>query len=284
MSISESQLESWSNRGAQQASTNTYNSIKVALMENSWPTAMDHNVYLQGSYPNATNIRGDSDVDVIVETTRVFYHNVPKEQLTLYGLTSKAQYGWKEFRAEVKNALLSYYGHDQVVENRSGKCIKVIGNANRLNADVVPCVTYRNYKYNSNYNSGITFWTKHNVQIINYPKLHLQNGSDKNSQCSQKYKPCVRIFKNARNAVNSNFSSYFLECMLYNVPNNCFNGSYSNIFYNVLNFFHVANLTVLYKNSTVKMSNSICLVMNYIRSILSSAHVLIDELIDLWNH
>ena len=226
MAIPESQLKSWSNRGAQQASAITYNSINTALKQYSWPTAMDHKVYLQGSYPNFTNIRGDSDVDIVVETTKVFYHNVPIEHQRLYGLGDKGLYSWNEFRAEVKNALLAYYGQNQVVESRSGKCIKVMGTGSRLNADVVPCVTYRKYTHYSRFVSGMTFWTKQNFQIVNYPKIHLKNGSDKNSQCGENYKPTVRIFKNARNAANSNFPSYFLECMLYNVPTNSFVGCY----------------------------------------------------------
>ena len=75
MAISEQQLSSWSSLGAQQGSAVTYKSIKLALERHNWPQGMDHHVYLQGSYTNHTNIRGDSDVDVVVETQSVFYHN-----------------------------------------------------------------------------------------------------------------------------------------------------------------------------------------------------------------
>ena len=284
MSIPESQLKFWSNLGAQQASANTYNSIKTALKEYSWPTAMDHKVYLQGSYPNFTNIRGDSDVDIVVETTNVFYHNVPNERRTLYGLTNKGSYGWQEFRAEVKTALLAYYGHNQVVESRSGKCIKVMGKDSRLNADVVPCVTYRKYTNYSHFVSGMTFWTKHHVQIVNYPKIHLKNGSEKNSQCGENYKPTVRIFKNARNEVNSDFPSYFLECMLYNVPNNCYPGSYSDLFYKVLKFFHGAKTDGTLQNFQCQNEQQYMFGNELHQVNLSSARDLIDELIELWNH
>ena len=284
MSIPESQLKSWSNLGAQQASANTYNSIKTALTEYSWPTAMDHKVYLQGSYPNFTNIRGDSDVDIVVETTNVFYHNVPNEHRTLYGLTGKGSYDWKEFRAEVKNALLNYYGNNEVVESQSGKCIKVIGTGSRLNADVVPCVTYRKYTNYSHFVLGITFWTKHNLQIVNYPRNHLENGSDKNSQCGKNYKPTVRIFKNARNAANSDFPSYFLECMLYNVSNNCYSGSFSELFYKVLKFLHGAKTDGTLQNFQCQNEQQYMFGNELHQVNLSSARDLIDELIELWNH
>ena len=180
MAIPEGQLETWSKSGAQKSSAETYNSIKAALSSHKWPSDMgDYTVYLQGSYPNHTNIRGDSDVDVIVEAPVVFYHNVLKEQRARYGLTTPGTFTWTQFRDEVRKALINHYGSSQVAQGN--KCIKVAGHGNRLNADVIPCNEYRSYSYTDiyNYAKGITFWTRINRQIINYPKLHLGNGSEK---------------------------------------------------------------------------------------------------------
>lgn len=63
MSISETQLTSWSNQGAITNSINMHTYIRNALAAHTWPAGMKYEVYLQGSYPNPTNIRGDSDVD-----------------------------------------------------------------------------------------------------------------------------------------------------------------------------------------------------------------------------
>ena len=105
-----------------------------------------------------------------------------------------------------------------VMEDTDGnKCIKVAGDGHRLNADVVPCTAYRHY-LNGTYTEGITFWTRGWTQIINFPKVHLEHGSQKNHECGGRYKPNVRVFKNARNAAGNDFPSYFLECLLYNVP------------------------------------------------------------------
>ena len=181
---------------------------------------MDHDVYLQGSYPNYTNIRGDSDVDVVVETSNVFYNDLPLETKQQMGLTA-GSYTWEQFKDQAVIALTNYYGHNVVTPN--SKCIKVKGDGgHRLDADVVPCNTYRQYNGTIVAASGITFWTQTGQQIINYPKLHLKNGSAKNSTCSMNYKPSVRMFKNARNRAQSKalgrYPSYFLECLLYNVP------------------------------------------------------------------
>lgn len=238
MSIPERQLEQWSGLGAQRGSADTYASIKSALESHSFPPSMTFSVYLQGSYPNHTNIRGDSDVDVIVETDRVFYHNVQAGREWEFGFSTPGPFTWYEFRDEVRSALSRYYGERTVVQGN--KSIKVAGHGNRLNADVVPCTEYREYLSSESHAKGITFFTGDRIKIINYPKLHRENGSTKNGFCGERYKPTIRVFKNARNNATNDFPSYFLECLLYNVPNNCFVESYSQTFVNALQYLYGA--------------------------------------------
>jgi len=116
----------------------------------------------------------------------------------------------------------------------------VSGKGNRLNADVVPSVTFRRYVGTRHIASGITFWTKAGVRIINYPKLYLENGAQKNNACNVNYKPNIRVFKNSKNILGSDFPSYFLECILFNVPTHHFSNSYSDTFYQVLSFLEQA--------------------------------------------
>ena len=243
---------------------------------------MDHKVYLQGSYPNHTNIRGDSDVDVVVETSNVFFHDLPPDLRLRLGFTDGA-YGWRAFRDEVKTALTNCYGHNAVSESRRGKCIKVAGNSRRLNADVVPCVTFKRYVGTSHVASGITFWTNDIVQIVNYPKHHLENGTGKNNSCDRNYKPNIRVFKNARNPFGSDFPSYFLECILYNVPTDFFSSSHSNSFFKALQFLTNAK-------DDGSLRDFLC--QNKLQRIfgnephqtnLESAHSLINGLVRLWN-
>lgn len=286
MGIPEQQLQTWSNQGAQKASQDTYTSIKAALDNYQWPAVMGKpEVYLQGSYPNHTNIRGDSDVDIVAESSNVFYHNVPDDQRSQYGLSPAATggYGWKEYKAEVLNALTSYYGHNVVTQGN--KCIKIAGSGSRLNADVVPCVRYRQYYNNGNHAKGITFWTRDgNVKVVNFPKIHLDNGSTKNASCNQNYKPNIRTFKNARNCADSNFPSYFLECLLYNVPSEKFTNSFNDTFFSVLTFLNEAkkdeSMAGWYcQNRQQKMFGG-----GEHQIALTDAHKLVSDLIDLWNN
>jgi predicted nucleotidyltransferase len=115
MPIPESQLETWSHQGAVISSSATYRSIQTALAADSSPIkGKDYEVYLQGSYKNDTNIRGDSDVDVVVQLNATFGRDLavlPENQKRLYEAAhSSATYLWDNFRKDVLQALRSYYG------------------------------------------------------------------------------------------------------------------------------------------------------------------------------
>ncbi|HOK94963.1 MAG TPA: nucleotidyltransferase [Anaerohalosphaeraceae bacterium] len=77
MAIPESQLETWAKQGAITTAKSTADSVKNALNSyNNWPNGIDFEVYLQGSYKNDTNIRGDSDVDIVAQLNSTFYSNL----------------------------------------------------------------------------------------------------------------------------------------------------------------------------------------------------------------
>jgi len=74
MRIPLSQLETWCHQGAIKSSSATCASIKHALTKSTCPLAnRGVDVFLQGSYPNSTNIYGDSDVDVVVRYPNTWY-------------------------------------------------------------------------------------------------------------------------------------------------------------------------------------------------------------------
>jgi hypothetical protein len=233
MSIPESQLHTWTNQGSITNSASTHTVLRNALSRYNWSSEMDYTDYLQGSYANTTNIHGESDVDIVIECTSIFFHDGIDEaaQQNLGFQTGKHTYD--DFRNEVINALVSYYG-SSYVDTSGANSIKVFpsNTSNRLYADVIVCCSYRDYYQQRVVAEGITFWNKKNYsQIINYPKLHKQNGWTKNA-ATDNYKQAVRLFKNARrymiegdDTLKKKFSSYFVECLLYNVPNSYFYGS-----------------------------------------------------------
>lgn len=285
MAIPESQLETWTHQGAITTAKATHESIRNALNSYEWPDEIKLEVYLQGSYKNNTNIHGDMDVDLAVQLNSIFYSNLSEEKEKYLELTP-ASYGWNDFRADVLSALKVYYGSSTISEGN--KSIKVKAGSGRLAVDVVVCTQYRKYKANTDYYvEGMTFWTRNEYrQVINYPKIHYDNGIMKHQNTNNKYKPVIRMFKNIRNYLEENYHisnsltpSYFLECLLYNVPDENFRGSYQEVFYNIVNWLDKANLkSFVCQNKQLELFGD-----NPEQWSTYKAQRFIQNLIELWN-
>lgn len=251
MPIPEAQLETWSNPGAVTSAQAAHQSIRTALSADTSPikdrlSRGEVEIYLQGSYKNHTNIRGDSDVDVVVELKTTFSHNVsalaPVNLERFREVYPVATYLWHDFRTDTITALQKYYG--KAVQITSGKkAIKVPRLPGRVAADVIVVLEHREYGYfigagTQPTKTGIALWAQpDNRHVVNYPKQHCDNGELKNSiaRTAGWYKPTVRIFKNARSYLvergelaDGVAPSYFIECLLSNVPDSCFGTSYQN--------------------------------------------------------
>lgn len=289
MAILETQLETWSHQGSVTNSAETGNSIKYAIDHyQGFPEGIRYNVYLQGSYKNNTNVRGDSDVDVVVELTSSFFNNLTEEQKAILGLTT-ATYGYSRFRDDVETCLRDYFGTQHV--ETGNKVFKIRPNNNRLPSDVLVCSEYHLYYgelHADRFYPGIAFYTRYpEHRIVNFPKLHSDNATAKHQATHQWFKPTVRIFKNMRNHFinNSGFNksttpSYFVECFLANIPNNQFGIDYQTTFINCHNYLN--------NNS---WANFMCL--NGIRSLWGDttenwneddARHFLDQLENLWNN
>lgn len=253
MKIDEQQLEVWAKQGAETPAKNTADSIKSALNYYTWPEGVSFETYLQGSYKNSTNIRGDSDVDVVCQLSSVFKSNTrefSQKQLELYNeMYSNATYSWFNFKDDVLRRLKKYFGDENVTEGK--KSLKIAASSSRLPADVVVSMNYRKYKnlvskYDYNFIEGMTFYIpSENRWVVNFPKEHYQNGVNKNSSSNTNgwFKPTVRILKNIRHyLVHNNLldkkkaPSYFLEGLTYNIPNNSFGNSYTTTLLAILKY------------------------------------------------
>lgn len=246
MSIPESQLEKWSAQGAVTGAQQTLESIVAALSSHIWPVDASYRVYLHGSYNNATNIRADNDVDVVVELDSTFRSEtsgLSSAEVVRYNQDrSAAAYGWQEFRAEVFAALVDFYGLTTVTQRT--RTIRV--RTPHLVARVVPAIQYRKYlqycQEACDYVQGIAFYLPAQARwLVNYPESHLNNGVAKDWRTGGRYKETVRIFKNAcahlynRGHIDARIApSYFLECMLYNVPDSRFAERRQQTYLNVL--------------------------------------------------
>lgn len=293
MAIPESQLETWSHQGAVTSASAIYQRIRDALQADTTLSVRNFDVFLQGSYRNSTNIRGDSDVDVVVKLEDTFQPDYDQlDELTKAKVKAghrDATYTLADFRRDVSSAIQRAFPNHSITEG--GKSIKIPRTANNIPADVVPCLEYRLYRppqtflSDATYIDGIWLWdVQRNHSVISFPKQSYDNGVAKHERTNQWYKPTVRIFKNARGWMEDNglirigtASSHAIECLLCNVPDQQFGSSYGSTFVNVVNWLSSADLT-----------NFVC--QNGIQRLFSdgrwteaNARAFIAGLIQMWN-
>ncbi len=250
MPISESQLQTWSAQGATASSRDTYATIKRALEASGTGFAdMSPDVFLQGSYGNDTNVYADSDVDIVILVDRTFHYDINRlneqQRQIFHADTAPATYHYPQYRQDVTRALLAAFG-DHV--EPGNKAIAIRPRGSRRSADVIPAFQYkRYYSYGpaekGNFISGICFFAGGGRLIDNFPKQHSANMTAKHQSTGGRLKPMVRIFKNLRTSMVESGElqdgvapSYFIEGMLYNVPNDRFMGSLQQQFVNALNW------------------------------------------------
>ena len=293
MPIPESQLATWANQGSITQSSTTYNTIKNALENNRAAyAAKSFEVFLQGSYGNDTNIWSESDVDVVIRLDSIMRSDLtalPADQEQAYHRHyPKAIYTLKEFRDGVVSRLQSAF--DAANVELGTKAITIKANGSRRKADVIVCHQYRKYaRFTSSsdekFTPGILFPTNLYEEIINYPKLHSENCTLKHKATSEWFKPMVRIFKNMRSKLvddgiipSDTAPSYFIEGMLYNVPQEKFGQSYANSFVNCINWLYATDRSLL------KCANEQYLLLgnSNVQWSAEKCNLFLSELIKLW--
>lgn len=251
MPIPESQLESWSHQGSITQSSNTYNSIKDVLEDSTAPySGKKFNVFLQGSYGNDTNIYAESDVDIVIRLDDSFFSDLAllseEEKAAHKRAFSDASYTHVDFKRDVLSVLVRQYGSEVKVGD---KAITINANGSRRKSDVIVATQFRRYfafrsSSDSEYVEGICFFNRAGERIANYPKQHSANLTTKHQASSRWLKPMARVFKNMRSRMVDGglikagiAPSYYIEGLLYNVPNEKLTSSYQDCVVNTLNWY-----------------------------------------------
>jgi hypothetical protein len=253
MTIPLAQLKTWSGQGSVTQSKNTYATVKSAL-EDADASYKNRNfkVFLQGSYGNDTNIYAESDVDVIIRYGGAFFHDInqrPADEQTAFhtAYPNEGTYTYNDFKGHVVQALRNKFGNSVKPDT---KAIKIEGNGNRRNADVIVAFEFRRYyRFNSQYNeshvTGMCFFDSRGNRIANYPNQHCENLTTKHQNTGNNLKPLIRTFKNMRSKMiedgliaKGSAPSYYVEGLLYNVPNDQFSGDFQDITLNILRWLN----------------------------------------------
>ncbi|MGP5061462.1 nucleotidyltransferase domain-containing protein [Psychrobacter celer] len=226
-------LRSWerpASESEEQRISNAIRMIKEAINSSEVLKTRRNNieVFIQGSYENNTNVRANSDIDVCVMLKHPFFALYPiGYDRGDYGFTS-GNYSFNQFKRDLFEALESKFP-----EVKAGnKSLKITSSSHRVEADAVPTFQYRNYRQNESchpdiFVEGIKFYSANNIEVVNYPKQHIENGKEKNRATQRRYKRLVRVVKRIRHQmikegkpVDNAISSFLIECLIWNLPNN----------------------------------------------------------------
>ncbi len=237
MKYSEETLKSWTaplSKTEEERAENAIKMIKKAISEDDNLRGMDIEVFTQGSFANNTNVRTDSDVDVCVMLKDVFHAECAKgKENSDYGFVD-SELTYEEYRRMIKAAIVEKFRKEYVHDGK--KSIKIDENTYHVKADVVPTFQLRNYYYNNSVNSdyyveGTWFTDTNGRKVKNYPKVHINNGCNKNKDTNGRYKKLVRIMKHIKNEMVDDgetngeiITSFLVECLIWNVPDRIITG------------------------------------------------------------
>jgi len=243
MPIPDSILGSWSHHHSGTASKQAHVSIRDALASyTGWAVESKYDIFLQGSYKNDTNLRRDSDVDIVVELATGLQPQVAMRcdiQLEHNQAHKLAHKRWKSFRSHVLKALRFAYGVESVAPGR--KSLKLAKGKIPAPSDVV--VTVR-------CGTGIAIYLPDEHRwATSYPKQHHASGLIKEQDTNSRYKRTIRMFKAARNHLVENQAirdgtapSYFIECLLHNVPDDLFRSSLAQSYKGIVEYLATTEL------------------------------------------
>ena len=138
---------------------------------------------------------------------------------------------WKSFRDHVLKAMRARFGNSA----ESGrKTLKVPKGKIPADADLVVTLRYR---------EGIAFYLPDEGRwVVSFPQQHHERGLAKEEATDRRFKRTTRMFKAARNRLvdkkmltKSDAPSYFIEFLLYNVPDDLFKPKLAPTYTGILN-------------------------------------------------
>jgi len=197
-------------------------------------------IYIHGSYANKSNIYFPSNLEIMVElnTSKRF----SPEEVSLEGnyfVDVPLPFGPREFREIFTEALREMMG-DKMSEH--AKCLRLSGLEKiKHDIDITPAISFHFYsKDNKDKRATANEIVRTrgvlirdvsiDRSIVSFPRLHAQNGFDKDQATDGNFKSMVRLFKTLHSLNVNEFSlvppdtasGYFIECLLYNAPDKLF--------------------------------------------------------------
>lgn len=221
----EDRLSGWkgpSSDTEQDIQERTERMIRQAIQNHEPLNDCDLTIFTKGSYSNKTNVRSDSDVDIAVECTEcVYWEEAQKGMRPASNSPYSGSWTPEKLRIEIIAALSNKFPGQ--VDVTGTTAIRINSNSARVDADVVPCFSFKYYLTDGGVRLGTKIFKNGGGSIVNYPRQQLEYGTNKNNRTNYAYKKVVRILKRVQNLMAStdNFRdlpSYFIESLVFNCP------------------------------------------------------------------
>jgi len=238
----------------------------------------DVKIYIHGSYANQTNTFFPSRLEVAVELLKTLEYD-PNDEMSLgyrvhnnYFVETTFEFNPSDFAKLLFLALQELIGEacvmsDKFIEISKGK-VEGFGMIKHI-VEILPCFTFKFREKidetdlvrveeilqiqgnNIKVSTGVLFFDRSvSTHIVTFPRLHTSNGIGKNLATNGNFLRMTRLFKTLntvgyREADFLKTRGYFIQCLLFNVPNELYilndvegepNGDQLKIiFYKVLN-------------------------------------------------
>lgn len=223
----EEKLASWTGPASateQDKQDRTERMIRDAIKDHAAFANCSLKVFAKGSYANNTNVRADSDVDIAVQCTEAEYYDVSENATAPQSTPYTGIWTPDKLRTELVAAMKAKFPGN--VDASGSVAIQINSSSARVDADVVPCFSYRYYmQFGSR--EGTKVFKKDGSSIVNYPVQQYERGIAKNNDTNYAYKKCARLLKRLENEMAScgvykELPSFLMECLAYNCPNQVF--------------------------------------------------------------
>jgi len=225
--ISDDQLSNWTKPAFENETERaeaTQELVEDAINNHEILKDLSIRVFPKGSYANNTNVRHDSDIDIAVEFQGLINLSYdPGVGFSDTGLSPYTGISEQLFKSHLKSALTSEF-RDKV-DTSGNKVFKIRGSDKILDADIIPCTTFRLYHSPSHFSEGIELILNvpDGKRHFNFPDQHQENGVNKNNSTSKRYKSIVKILKNVNGFLtpeekDPRYHSFMIEGLAYNLP------------------------------------------------------------------
>lgn len=227
----EEKLAGWtgpSSDSEQEKQERTVRMVREAIQEHEPLANCSLSVYAKGSYPNNTNVRQESDVDVAIQCHEVIYWEEAAPGVHPPSERYSGPWTPAALRQEVVAALRAKFPGQ--LDTSGSTAVKIHSTSSRVDADVTPCFDYRYYFKGGGYREGTRIVRTDGSLIENFPEQHLAKGRATNNRTGANFKRVVRILKRVEYSMVADgyhveVPSFFIECLAYNCADAVFTRS-----------------------------------------------------------